>query len=300
MKNRTTGIIAGAVVIIAILAFILWPSDSTPEAMEVQTTPVTEQDFQEVVSTVGTIDPVQNEALVGQGPVTEVNVEENEEVAEDDVLVTYADGTQLLAPFAGTVIELNVEENEVDANAQQNEPSVVIANLDNLEVVIELSKNEANTIEVDQEVELTYLEEVYEGTVSSIDSVATAGDMGGAAFQGGQSTPTLNATITFDTEDIEALIPGFDIDADIVTQTATDSLAIPIESLLYDDDGNPYVYVVEDGVANAREVDTGIQEGVALEILEGLAVDDEVIQLPDENLEDGMEVTVVNDDDADE
>lgn len=282
--------------LIVALVFILWPTDNTQETPEVQTAPVTEQDFQEVVSTVGIIEPVQNENLLGQGLVTEVNVEENEEVAEDDVLVTYADGTQLLAPFSGTVTQLNVEADEVDANAQQNQPSITVANLDDLEVAIELSKNEANAIAVDQNVELTYLEETYEGIVSSIDSIATASDSGSSPLQAGQATPTLNATVTFETEDTNALIPGFDIDADIVTNTSTGALAIPIEALLYNDEGNPYVYVVENGVANAREVETGIQEGVSLEILDGLAVDDQVIQLPDDTLTDGTEVTVVNDD----
>lgn len=296
MKNRTKGIIAGVVVIIAALAFIIWPRNSSQETIEVETTPVITEDFQEVVSTVGTIEPLQNENLLGQGLVAEVNVEENEEVAEDDVLVTYMDGTQIVAPFAGTVVELNVEEEELDINAEQQQPSVVLANLDNLEVVIELSKTEANTIATDQNVELTYLEENYEGTVASIDSIASAGNGGSSPLQAGAEAPTLNATVRFETDDISALIPGFDIDADIITNTATDSLAIPIESLLYDADGNPYVFVVENNVAHAREIEPGIQEGVSLEVIEGLSVDDEVIQLPGEELADGMDVTVVNDD----
>lgn len=296
MKTKTKGIIAGVVVLIIALAFILWPTDSNDEIMEVETTAVTEQDFQEVVSTIGTIEPVQTENLLGQGAVVEVNVEENDEVAEDDVLATYADGTQLTAPFSGTITQLNIEAEEVDANAQQNQPSIVVSNLDDLEVSIGLSKNEANDVTVDQDVELTYLEEMYEGTISNVDAVATAGESQASAFQGGQSSPTLNATVVFDSEDIEALIPGFEIDADIITNTSTGSLAIPIESLVYDEDGNPFVYVVENGVANARDVETGIQEGVSLEILDGLSVDDEVIQLPDENLSDGTEVTVVNGD----
>lgn len=296
LKNKTKGIIAGVIAVILVLVFIFWPTDSTPEAIEVETAPVTEQDFQEVVSTLGTIEPVQSENLLGQGLVSEVNVEENEEVAEDDILATYIDGSQLVAPFSGTVTQLNVESDEVDANAQQNQPSIVVANLDDLEVSIGLSKNEANDIAADQDVELTYLEETYEGVVSSVDSIATTSNGASSPLQTGQATPTLNATVTLETEDTSALIPGFDIDADIITNTSTGSLSIPIESLVYDDDGNPFVYVVENGIANAREVEPGIQEGVALEILDGLAVDDKVIQLPDENLSDGTEVTVVNGD----
>src|SRR5690625_4818756 len=196
----------------------------------------------------GVISPVETENFIGQGLVAEVNVEENSEVAEDDVLVTYVDGNQFVAPFAGTVVEVNVEAEEMDMNAQQNQPSLVLSNLDELEVVIKLSKSEANNVEVDQDVELTYLNETYEGVVSTIDAVATNGASSGSPLAGGQSSPTLNATISFTSEDLSALIPGFDIDAEIITETTTDALAIPIESLLYSEDGTPYVFIVEDGV----------------------------------------------------
>lgn len=299
LKKRTIGIIAGLIAVVAILFFV-WPRESTSETLEVETTSVSQQDFKDVISTVGMITPTQTENLVGQGLVAEVNVEENNAVEEDEVLVTYVDGTQLTALFAGTVVELNVTAEEMDTNAQQNQPSLVLANLDNLEVVVELSKNEANRVAVDQDVELTYLEETYQGVVSTIDAIASNNTTSGSPLQGAQSSPTLNATISFESDDTSALIPGFDIDADIITQTTTDALAIPIESILYDQDGNPYVFIIEDGIAHEREIETGIQEGVMIEVASGLEGSEEVVQLPDENLSDGDEVTVINDNDRNE
>ena len=297
MKKKTVGIIAG-IIAVAALIFFVWPRDTQTEAPEVETTQVSEQDFQDIISTVGVIEPVETETFVGQGPVSEVAIELNDEVEEDEVLASYLEGTQFIAPFAGTVVELNIAEGDVDANAQQNQPSLVLSNLDNLEVVIELSKNEANRVEIDQEVELTYLDNTFTGTVTHVDAVASANGGGGSALQMGQSTPTLNATITLD-EEVSELIPGFDIDADIITETTTGSFAIPIEAILYDENGNPFVFIVEDGVAHKREIETGIQEGVAIEVTSGLELDEEVIRLPDEEMEDGTEVTVVNDENED-
>lgn len=299
LKKRTIGIIAGLIAVVAILFFV-WPRESTSETLEVETTSVSQQDFKDVISTVGMITPTQTENLVGQGLVAEVNVEENNAVEEDEVLVTYVDGTQLTAPFAGTVVELNVTAEEMDTNTQQNQPSLVLANLDNLEVVVELSKNEANRVAVDQDVKLTYLEETYQGIISTIDAIASNNTTSGSPLQGAQSSPTLNATISFESDDTSALIPGFDIDADIIIQTTTDALAIPIESILYDQDGNPYVFIIEDGIAHEREIETGIQEGVMIEVASGLEGSEEVVQLPDENLSDGDEVTVINDNDRNE
>ncbi len=298
MKKRTVGIILGLIAVVALL-FAIWPRETQTDMPEVETTQVATQDLRDVISTVGIIEPVETEAFIGQGPVTEVNVAVNETVEEGQVLASYVDGTQLTAPFAGTVVELNIAEGDVDANAQQNQPSLLLANLDDLEVMVELSKNEANRVAVDQEVELTYLEETYAGTVTHIDAVASANGAGGSALQMGQSSPLLNATITFDEENTEQLIPGFDIDAEIITETASDALTIPIESVLYDENGQPYVFVVEDGVLQQREIETGIQEGVAIEVTSGLEVDEEVVRLPDEALEDGAEVTVVAEANAD-
>lgn len=294
MKKRTIGIIVGVIALAAVIFFV-WPRETQNENIEVETTQVAEQDFQDVISLVGLIEPVETfSSVTGQGPVSELNVDLNSEVEEGDVLVVYLDGTQFIAPFAGTVVELNIAEGDVDANAQQNQPSLVLSNLDNLEVVVELSKNEANRVAVDQEVEFTYLDKTYTGIVTQVDAVASTSGAG-SSFQMGQSAPTLNATIAFNDENVEELIPGFDIDVDIITETTTGSLAIPIESVLYDDNGNPYVFIVEDGVAHKREVEIGIQEGVAIEVTSGLERDEEVIRLPEESMEDGTEVTVVND-----
>ena len=297
LKKRTVGIIIGMIALVALIFFV-WPRETQNESIEVETTQVAEQDFQDIISLVGLIEPVETEVFMGQGPVTEVNVALNDEVAEDDVLASYLEGTQFIAPFNGTVVELNIAEGDVDANAQQSQPSLVLSNLNNLEVVVELSKNEANRVTVDQEVEMTYLDTTYTGTVTQVDAVAST-NAAGSSFQMGQSAPTLNATITFNDENVEELIPGFDIDVDIITETTTDSLAIPIESVLYNDDGNPFVFIVEDGVTHTREIETGIQEGVTIEVTSGLELDEEVIRLPEETMENGTEVTVVNDENED-
>lgn len=299
MKKRTIGIIVGLLTVVVILFFV-WPRESISSTPEVKTTSVTQQDFKDVISTVGIIEPTQTESLTGQGLVAEVNVEENSTVEEDEVLVTYVDGTQLIAPFAGTIVELNVRTEEMDTNAQQNQSSLILADLEDLEVVIELSKNEASHVAIDQNAELTYLEETYQGVVSSIDTIASSNPKNSSLLQSAQNSPTLNATISFETDDTSALIPGFDIDVNIITQTTKDALAIPIESVLYDQDGNPYVFIIEDDIAHKRKIETGIQEGVMIEVVSGLVVSEEVVQLPDENLSDGDEVIVQNDDNRNE
>lgn len=301
MKKRTGGLIIGGIVI-AVLVYLIWPRDTTQDAVEVEVAPVTQQDFSDVVSTVGIIEPTETESFFGEGIVNEINVAEGDSVDEDDVLATYMDGVELIAPFSGEIISLNIEEEETDLNAQQNQPSIVLAKLDDLQVAVALSKTEANKVETEQNVELTYLNKTYSGEVSSIDLIASSDETNGmsAMGQGAQSSPTLEAIIAFDEdEDLGELVAGFDIDADIQTESVTDALGIPIESLLYDDEGQAFVFLVADGQLEKREVSTGIQDGVMIEITDGLSLDDEVVQLPSEDFEEGMEVTVVSGDSDD-
>lgn len=301
MKKRTGGLIIGGIVI-AVLVYLIWPRDTTQDAVEVEVAPVTQQDFSDVVSTVGIIEPTETESFFGEGIVNEINVAEGDSVDEDDVLATYMDGVELIAPFSGEIISLNIEEEEMDLNAQQNQPSIVLAKLDDLQVAVALSKTEANKVETEQNVELTYLNKTYNGEVSSIDLIASSDETNGmsAMGQGAQSSPTLEAIIAFDEdEDLGELVAGFDIDADIQTESVTGALGIPIESLLYDDEGQAFVFLVADGQLEKREVSTGIQDGVMIEITDGLSLDDEVVQLPSEDFEEGMEVTVVSGDSDD-
>lgn len=298
LKNRTRGIIIG-VVLLALLTYFIWPRENRQETMEVDAASVTQQDFKDVISTLGILEALKTESFVGQGLVNEVNVAIGDEVEADEVLVTYIDGTQLLAPFAGTVVELNVEAEKADTNAQQNQASLVLADLSQLEVAVALSKNEANRVAVEQEVALDYLDKSYQGIVDRIDLVASSPSTAAtsSAFQSSQSAPSLRAVIAFETEDLSELIVGFDIDVDIITDTTSNSLAIPIESLLHNEAGTPYVFLIEDGLVLEREITTGIQEGVMIEVISGLDANDKVVRLPSEDLADGMEVTVVTPDD---
>ena len=77
--------------------------------------------------------------------------------------------------------------------------------------------------------------------------------------------------------------------ADIYTESSSETLAVPIQAVLIDeDDGDdaeqredrPYVFVMEDGTAKRRDVKTGISSDSDQEILEGLAAGDTVITGP--------------------
>lgn len=270
----------GAIVLIAVLGFIgfsIWNSSQDEQSPTVRTAEVVEDSVTEVVVSNGTIAPSETQEVLGQGIVSELNVAIGDTVEEEDTLLTYLDGTAYTANFNGTITEVNVSEEEPDNNAQQGQASIVLADLNNLEVMIQLSRSDANLVEIDQPVLLTYSNEEYQGTVSQINPVATQ-----EQSQVG-STTSLGAVVTFDDQP-EGLIAGFEIDADITVASADQALIVPIEALNYDENNQSYVYTVVDQTAQRVEIETGIQSNTTIEVTNGLSEGDQVILSPGDDV----------------
>ncbi|MCD8506448.1 MAG: HlyD family efflux transporter periplasmic adaptor subunit [Alkalibacterium thalassium] len=276
----------GIIIFLLFLGFVgysIYSSTQEDQTISVRTAEVEERDITEVVVTTGMIEPAQTQEIVGQGVVSELNVAVGDSVEEGDTLVSYVDGTSFTANFNGTVTEVNVTEEEADANAQQGQSSIVISDLSDLEVSIQLSRSDAGLVEEDQAVELEYANTMYDGTVASIDPVATT-----QQTQIGSST-SLGATIAFDSNTVD-LIAGFEIDVDIIVDSAEGALVIPIEALNYNQDNEPYVFVLSGSEVSQVMIETGIQSDTYIQVTEGLSAGDEVVLSPGEELEDGTEV----------
>ena len=277
----------GIIIAIAVIIFIVYSvvnSNSEEETINVQTAKVTQETIKETLSTTGIIESTQTQAIFGQGFVQDVPVNVGDSIEEGDRLISYSDGTTQTADFSGTVTTVNAKNDQVDLSSQTGEPAIVITDLTDLQVTINLSKSDAPLVEKGQTVVLTTGEESFNGTVSHIDPVAST-----TTSQTGTLT-AVKSIISFDTPP-ENLFVGFDIDVAINTNTAENVLAIPIEALLYNEDNKPYVYVVENGKAIVRQIETGIQSSTHVEVKDGLELDDSIILSPDDTINDGTLVT---------
>lgn len=278
--------IVGILVAIAAVAYIgyaIFFTGNEEETLTARVDTVAEETISETLSLTGLVEPTQVQEVFGQGVVTDLPVAVNDTVAEGDLLISFA-GTNTAADFSGTVTAVNAQEGEPDLSAQTGNPALTLANLDELEVSVQLTQTDAPLVEVDQPVTLTSDDQTYSGTVTHVDPVATTtqGTTG--------NTQALNAVISFD-ETPEELIAGFDIDAEITTATAENALTIPIEALLYNNENEPYVYTVENNTAQSTPVEIGIQSTTKVEILSGLSADETVILSPGEEIQDGTAVT---------
>ena len=104
-------------------------------------------------------------------------------------------------------------------------------------------------------------------------------------------TGTVKVTIAIDRAE-QRVLPGMFVQVEIVVATHEDALLIPKAALVYDE-GQPTVFRVEEGKAVRRVVTRGFAGAEQVEVLEGLAVGDEIVTAGQSLLQDGASVRVV-------
>ncbi len=228
--------------------------------------------------------------------------------------------TTIYAPMAGTVSKLNKEVGEIALGSQFQEDVILeIANLAGMEALVDVDENDIvqlalgdkATIEVDALPGITF-----EGSVTEIANSAKI------AAQGTSDQKTeFEVKIAISDPGTE-LRPGMTASADIVTEVRPSALGVPIQSVAVrtpdqlgveapaegkDEESAPrfkpdkdgfvqVVFVVEDGVAHAKQVKTGIQSDTHIELVEGVATGEQVVvgsyRAISRDLKDGAKVEV--------
>ena len=106
--------------------------------------------------------------------------------------------------------------------------------------------------------------------------------------------------------------PGMSVRADIYTQSSEETLAVPVQAVLFDEGSDDddkgkeeqtYVFVMEDGKAVRKDVEIGISSDSDQEIIDGLQEGEIVISGPFRvlrHLNDGEEVEKADDPEEDD
>ena len=125
--------------------------------------------------------------------------------------------------------------------------------------------------------------ETFEGGVTRIDQYVDP------------ATRTSNVEIALDNEKQAGgrLRPGMFGQASIVEKEYRNVITVP-EGALHSSEKGYYVFVVRDGRAEMREVETGVRENSRVQVKKGLISGDEVITFGGNNLNSGEEVTAQN------
>jgi RND family efflux transporter MFP subunit len=97
------------------------------------------------------------------------------------------------------------------------------------------------------------------------------------------------ASILVDIPASQGLAAGQPLSARVVTQSTQAAVTIPYAALL-DDGGQPFVFVVNGGIARRRDVRIGANDGKTVAVLDGVREGDMILTAGGTAVEDGMKV----------
>ena len=220
--------------------------------------------------------------------------------------------TRIKSPIDGLVIQVDIKEGETVIAGTMNIPGatmMVIA--DPSETLTEVQVDEADIAQVREGQKADIFSAAYPDTPLSgvIQSIATT-----ARQNPGQASLSFLVKILLDEQDEMTIRPGMSVRADIYTQSSEETLAVPVQAVLYDEDVDDedkssdkeeqtYVFVMEDGKAVRKDVEVGISSDSDQEITSGLKEGEVVISGPFRvlrNMNDGDEVEEAEESDDDD
>jgi HlyD family secretion protein len=207
--------------------------------------------------------------------------------------------TTVYSPMTGTISSLSVElgERVIGATMMTGTEVLRVADLNRMEVVVEVNENDIIRVKLgdtaDVEVD-AYLDRTFKGVVTEIANSAKS-----TTITSDQVT-NFEVRILILRESYQDLIseknpspfrPGMSASVDIFTSRKADILTVPIQAVTTRTDTTKaetvgaeeirtLVFVSDGTYALARDVKTGIQDNVNIEILSGLAEGDTVIVQP--------------------
>ncbi|MGB5290788.1 MAG: efflux RND transporter periplasmic adaptor subunit [Lysobacterales bacterium] len=199
------------------------------------------------------------------------------------------DKTRIISPIDGVVIQLDLKVGETVIAGTTNIPgSTMMVIADPSETLTEVQVDEADIaqVRVGQGADIftaAYPDTPLSGTVQSIASVARQTP--------GQASLSFLVKILLDEQTEMIIRPGMSVRADIYTQSSEETLAVPVQAVLFDEDfaedekaadekEKNYVFVMEDDKAVRKDVVVGISSDSDQEIVSGLQQGEMVITGP--------------------
>ncbi|MFV8827705.1 efflux RND transporter periplasmic adaptor subunit [Alkalihalobacterium sp. APHAB7] len=187
----------------------------------------------------------------------------------------------------GSVIQVN-EFSGNDLN-ETNSPILHLANKGNLVVRGALSEYDSLLVNEGQEVHIrsdAILDEEWKGlvdTVAYFPKTVEGLDLNATAVQ-------YPISVVLTEGNTASLRPGLQLILQIVIEEK-EALTIPLSSI-WQEDGQSYVFIENDGFVEKKEVELGIVSGENIEVISGMGREDRVIKEPTSRLYDGMEVSI--------
>lgn len=230
---------------------------------------VKEGDFVNIGQIVGYID--KEKTLTMLAGLSKNNL--SEMGAESLAAATEMIPKEITSDFMGKVI-FKVNDGEI---VQSSHPILSLSNTDEMVANISIKENDITKIKIGQRADLSgtaFEKNSFYGTVESIATSARKNYVGTVA----ETVVDIKILIKNPTKDLRS---GYNTSASIATEIPRDIYVLPYDMINQDDEGE-FVYVVENGAAIRRNIETGVELNEGAQILKGVAPDEKVVKNPSE------------------
>ena len=190
-----------------------------------------------------------------------------------DLQVEY---TTVTAPISGIAESRNVDPHD---NISTSNVIAVISAKDQIMVKFSVPERVMKNLQTGMAVTVDKYGTEYQGNITEVASVA---DTSNGLYD-------IKAAI----QNGEALTTGSKAKVSVLKDIAENVMTIPVDSVSYDD-GNPFIYIYDNGVAKRVGIESGIYDMERMEVEGGLNADDLVITSWSNELSDGVEVVLAD------
>lgn len=208
--------------------------------------------------------------------------------------------TEIRSPIDGIIIQLDIKPGEAVIAGTTNIPGSTLAVVADTSVMLtEVNVDESDIAQVRLGQQASIFPAAFPdtGMPGVVETIATS-----AQRAQGQQNLSFEVRIRLTDPDAVDVRPGMSARAEVHVESSENALAVPLQAILYDEDDaaeeeQPYVFVIEDGVARRRDVTLGLSSDSDMEVLSGLSSGDTVISGPFRtlrHLRDGESVTVTD------
>ncbi len=190
-----------------------------------------------------------------------------------DTQVEYATVT---APADGTIENKNIT---INAMVSQQSQLCILTGSGAKTLQFNVTEDVMENLELGETVTVEKNGGTYEGTVTEIGHVVNA--------------QTGLFPVKAELSAAETLADGSSAKLTVVNEHAENVSLLPLDCLYYSN-GNPYVYVYEDGLVHKKDLTLGIQNEESAQILSGINAGDQVVQSWTNELYDGASVNIAS------
>jgi multidrug efflux pump subunit AcrA (membrane-fusion protein) len=262
-------------IVAAVVAYFVYDAVAEDESAQATYTTGTVQKMTltSSVSGLGNVEWLQSADVTSSktGTVRRLRVALGDEVEKNDKLFVIA-GTSssswVYAPLAGTITALNVENGDVVGSTDGTRAYATVIDLDRLQVAITVAESDSASVQVGQKAVITF---------DALPELTLTGKVKNIDFSGTNSEGVVSYEVLVTLDATNASVKGgMTVSVDIVTDVATDVLAVPSSAVKTSSSGK-YVQVLENGQPTDVSVQVGMATDSYIEIVSGLSEGQEII-----------------------